>query len=43
MDTLPKPLYDAFVQLRAKMTDDYSLCALMTKQEHERLPTLAQK
>ena len=36
MDTLPKTLYDAFVQLHAKMTDDYSLCELITKEEHER-------
>ena len=36
MDTLPKTLYDAFVQLHAQMTDDYSLCELITKEEHER-------
>ena len=36
MGTLPNPLYDAFVRLHAKMTDDYSLCELITKEEHER-------
>ena len=36
MDTLPKTLYDAFVQLHGKMTNDYSLCELITKEEHER-------
>ena len=36
MDTLPTALYDAFVQLHATMTEDYSLCELITKDEHAR-------
>ena len=36
MDTLPTALYDAFVQLHAKMTENYTLCELITKEEHAR-------
>ena len=36
MDMLPNPLYDGFVQLHAKMTENYKLCELITKEEHER-------
>ena len=33
-DTLPQPLYSEFVTLHAKMTDNYALCKLLTKEEH---------
>ena len=36
MDTLPTAHRDAFVQLHATMTENYSLCELITKEEHER-------
>ena len=42
-DTLPQPLYGEFVELHAKMTENYTLCKLLTKEEHMSLTQARQR